>query len=77
MLTLRSSHMLFLVGDMNSSTMERLSNDRDKLLNVSFMKIHYYTPKMEHVPIYIPKIHLHLRLITYFTQRMEQTWWIR
>ena len=40
------------------------------------MKIHYYISKMEHVPIYTLKIHLHLRLTTYFTQRTEQTWWI-
>ena len=31
-LTFRSSHVLFLVGDMNSSMMERLGNGRDKLL---------------------------------------------
>ena len=76
-LTFRSSHVLFLVGDMNSSMLERLGNDRDKLLKCLYMKIHYNIPKMEHVPIYTPKIHLHLRLTTYSTQRTEQTWWIR
>ena len=32
-LTFRSSHVLFLVGDINFSLIERLGNDRDKLLN--------------------------------------------